>query len=192
MSYLYINTAFKETELALFSEDSLGFYKKWEAKNQMKELLEEMKVIDFDTIKGLVVNIGPGRFGALRIGLSFAQTLAYSKKIPLYPFKSMDYFYALKERFSLEDTTIFIQQIAINEVLINGKAERFEKLPPSKLQWVGEVKTVYMLPDSWEKTSVLEERDLDFFQILLCKLQPQVSISLEYGKEPSVSLSKKN
>lgn len=192
MNFFYINTAFKETELALFSKDSLIFYKKWEAENQMKELLDAMKDIDFNKLAGVLVNIGPGRFSALRVGLSFAQTLSYSKNIPLYPFKSLEYFYALRQSFSLPGDMVFLQQVAVNEVFINGEGERFEKLPQNKLQWWGELRTPHMLPSTWEEVLVPEERDKEFFQTLMKKLKIQKSVSLEYGKEPSISLSKTN
>jgi tRNA threonylcarbamoyladenosine biosynthesis protein TsaB len=38
---------------------------------------------NFDLLKGIIVNSGPGSFTGLRIGISVANTIAYSKNIPI-------------------------------------------------------------------------------------------------------------
>ena len=42
-----------------------------------------------DHIKAIAINIGPGSFTGLRIGLGFAKGIAYSKEIPIIPVPSM-------------------------------------------------------------------------------------------------------
>ncbi len=47
------------------------------------------KVNHMENIKAIAINIGPGSFTGLRIGLSFAKGIAYSKKLPIIPVSSM-------------------------------------------------------------------------------------------------------
>ena len=42
-----------------------------------------------DHIEAIAINIGPGSFTGLRIGLGFAKGIAYSKEIPIIPVPSM-------------------------------------------------------------------------------------------------------
>ena len=43
----------------------------------------------FSDLNGVVVSTGPGRFTSLRVGISFAKTLAFIQKIAVYPLSSL-------------------------------------------------------------------------------------------------------
>lgn len=51
----------------------------------LKKLLEllENNGIEWDSIKGLIVFKGPGSFTGLRIGVTVANSISYSKKVPI-------------------------------------------------------------------------------------------------------------
>ena len=53
-----------------------------------------------DDIDAIAISIGPGSFTGLRIGLSFAKGLAFSKNLPIIPISTMmSLAYSLKEDF---------------------------------------------------------------------------------------------
>ena len=191
MSYLYINTAFQKMEISVFSKDSVEFFYEWEPVNYMMEFLKYMEKINFQNIQGVLVNIGPGRFGSLRMGLSFANTIAYTHKIPLYPYKSIQYYNALKKRFILDDSLCFLQQTGIADVFVNGVLTSFTELSQKPCLWFGDVRTPESLPRSWFHKNIDSIRDLQFFHLLYASLQAKKNISLEYGREPSIHIEKK-
>ena len=52
-----------------------------------------------DDIDGIAISIGPGSFTGLRVGLSFAKGLAFSKGLPIIPISTMmSLAYALKKK----------------------------------------------------------------------------------------------
>ena len=65
--------------------------------NQYDTLVKELDCI--------VINIGPGSFTGLRIGVSFAKGLCMANKIPLIPLKSFD---IMKNKISYSDTIFYI------------------------------------------------------------------------------------
>ena len=82
---LIIDTAAENTFMGLWDSD-------WLAKNEFKggrelnaKIITELKNVCqcFDKLTGIIVNAGPGSFTGLRIGLSVANTIAYSQNIPI-------------------------------------------------------------------------------------------------------------
>ena len=61
--------------------------KEWQADRTLaKSLLKELSTIldgDFQQLTGLIVFSGPGSFTGLRIGITVANTVAYSESIPV-------------------------------------------------------------------------------------------------------------
>ena len=53
----------------------------------IKELIDKYNLIKID---GIAVSIGPGSYTGLRIGLSLAKGIAFSKEIPLIPISTFD------------------------------------------------------------------------------------------------------
>jgi hypothetical protein len=188
MSYLYINTAFSHMEISVFSENSVVFFKRWEPVNYMMGFLHHMEKIDFHSLSGLLVNIGPGRFGSLRMGLSFVNTISYTHNIPIYPYKSIQYFHALKKRFSLDDSLCFLQQTGVADVFVNGVLQSFNDVSEKKCSWYGDIRTPEKLPSRWSYKDIKPLRDKEFFVILLQSLEVQKNISLEYGRNPSIHI----
>lgn len=90
MFILTIRTDKPEAELGLFEGDTKLAYSAWPAHRQLaetihlkiKELLESQGR-SLDDLAGVAVFKGPGSFTGLRIGLSVANTLADSLKLPI-------------------------------------------------------------------------------------------------------------
>lgn len=77
-------------EIGLYKDDTQVSYYTWEAGRQLardllKVLHEQLQKngCDWHDITGLVAFKGPGSFTGLRIGLTVANTLAYSEKAPI-------------------------------------------------------------------------------------------------------------
>ncbi len=54
-----------------------------------QNLLKKLK-IQSSAITSIALSIGPGRFTGLRVGLSFAKTIAFVHQIPIYPICSLE------------------------------------------------------------------------------------------------------
>ena len=57
--------------------------------HKVEELLHSAQ-LSIDQIDLIAVNIGPGRFTGIRVGVAFAKGLATALKIPTYPVRSLD------------------------------------------------------------------------------------------------------
>jgi tRNA threonylcarbamoyladenosine biosynthesis protein TsaB len=90
MLILAIRTDKPESEIGLFDDLNKLTYLKWQAHLELAETIhKKVSALLKDTLKswhelnGLVVYKGPGSFTGLRIGIAFANTLAYSLDIPI-------------------------------------------------------------------------------------------------------------
>jgi tRNA threonylcarbamoyladenosine biosynthesis protein TsaB len=90
MLILVLRTDKPEAELGLFDDNRRLAYIKWPAHRELAEAIH--KKIDqllkpegksLNDIEGIVVFKGPGSFTGLRIGITVANALAYSQKIPI-------------------------------------------------------------------------------------------------------------
>lgn len=102
---LYLDTSTEEAEIAVVDtgEEFLTFHeRRWQAGRELSKtlsknvdsLLANYK-IGYEDLCGVVVFVGPGSFTGLRIGISFANGLAFALGIPIYETKS-------KESFALD------------------------------------------------------------------------------------------
>ena len=90
MIILALRTDKPEAELYLYKDKTKLGETKWQAHRELsntlhtkiKEILN-MSSILLDEIEGIVCFEGPGSFTGLRIGLSVANTLAYSYSLPI-------------------------------------------------------------------------------------------------------------
>lgn len=84
---LAIKTDSPIAELYLFDGDKQAAKDVWEAGNklslQLNEHVENLLGKDYKKLTGIVVFQGPGSFTGLRIGITVANTLAYSLEIPI-------------------------------------------------------------------------------------------------------------
>lgn len=98
MIVLGIKTDQPEATLCLYNGKDNTEYS-WQAHRELsdtihikiKDLLNKNK-INYNTLTGLVVFEGPGSFTGLRIGITVANTLAYSLNIPIVGTNGEDWF----------------------------------------------------------------------------------------------------
>jgi len=91
---LYLDTSEMTATIAVFKGEKKLVEEKWEAGRELSktlsgkyvEVLKEAK-ITADDLSGICVFVGPGSFTGLRIGLSFANGLAFALGIPIYETK---------------------------------------------------------------------------------------------------------
>lgn len=90
MIILTLRTDKPEAEIGLFDDQKQLAYETWQAHRQLAETLHQKisQVLaanhkTFDDIGGIVIFSGSGSFTGLRIGVSVANTLAYSLSCPI-------------------------------------------------------------------------------------------------------------
>lgn len=90
MIILSLRTDKPESEIGLFEYENQIAYEVWQAHRALAEtihlkikLVLEANNLSLNDIEGIVAYIGPGSFTGLRIGLSVANGLAYSLKVPI-------------------------------------------------------------------------------------------------------------
>ena len=90
MLILAIRTDKPEAEIGLFDDNAQIAYEIWQAHRQLAETVHaklaellDKQSKDWSDIAGIVAYQGPGSFTGLRIGLSVANALAASYKVPI-------------------------------------------------------------------------------------------------------------
>lgn len=91
---LYLDTSESEANLAVYMNNEKIADVRWEAGRELSktlskkytEILKKSKISQ-NEIAGICVFSGPGSFTGLRIGISFANALAYGLSIPIYETK---------------------------------------------------------------------------------------------------------
>jgi tRNA threonylcarbamoyladenosine biosynthesis protein TsaB len=90
MIILTLRTDNPQAEIGLYDDQKQLAYMNWQADRQLADTIHDKiqeilnkSSISLEGINGLVVFKGPGSFTGLRIGVTVANTLAYSFKIPI-------------------------------------------------------------------------------------------------------------
>lgn len=184
--YLFLNTAFSFTEIAVFSDSELFFSKRFESKNEVKDIAiilekELFPRINSCQIKGILVSKGPGRFTSLRSGAMYAKTIAFLYHTPVHPFKTDMYIETLTPKAKA------LIQTGIQEVFFEGSIHHFSALSTDALLCSGEVKTPNLLPTEWTLVPI-PAISHDALMALLEKVPAQKDFDLFYGKEPNITV----
>lgn len=85
-----LDTSTPTCRMGLYVSDQKTIFTSWEAHRELADrLLREIDAFlsaqntEIYSLKGIVVHKGPGSFTGLRIGITVANTLAHSLKIPI-------------------------------------------------------------------------------------------------------------
>lgn len=89
--FLFLDTSEPDAVISVYDNLRLIATKKWHAHRELSatlshkysEIIDEAKV-NSENITGILVFPGPGSFTGLRIGISFANALAYGLGIPIF------------------------------------------------------------------------------------------------------------
>jgi len=124
---LALDTSSKKISLALFWPKKLEKEISWLTKETSSELLPKIEWflrkngVKLKDLKAIAVFQGPGSFTGLRVGISVANTLGYSLKIPVFGFAGSQY----------QDNPLFMAK------------EVFERLKRKKVQVGNFAKPIY-------------------------------------------------
>lgn len=94
MKILAINTALPQTEVVLFNGDQVLLNKSWPSNYDEAEKLLPVIKGTFKNLEGLdkiLVIAGPGAFTGLRVGITIANTLAFTQKVPIISISTFEY-----------------------------------------------------------------------------------------------------
>ncbi len=99
MITLFIDTHSSFAIMALYKDEKLWLKKEMDGQQNhssicmpsLVSLLEEAQ-INLDDISDIVVVIGPGSFTGVRLGVTIAKTIAYTKNIPIRTLTSLELF----------------------------------------------------------------------------------------------------
>lgn len=100
---LIIDTATSPSSLILMCSDHNFYQKTLTNQNASSSIYSYLEIlcsessIQIQDLQSIVVGLGPGSFTGIRIGLSLAQALSYSLKIPLKGYCSLMAYYVSKE-----------------------------------------------------------------------------------------------
>jgi tRNA threonylcarbamoyladenosine biosynthesis protein TsaB len=89
--YLFLDTSEPDAVISVYESDNRIATEKWHAHRELSatlshkysEIIKEAG-LKSDALTGILVFLGPGSFTGLRIGLSFANALAYGLGIPIF------------------------------------------------------------------------------------------------------------
>lgn len=110
LKYLFLDTATTNLVVAIVIDNEVRYLKQEMCKQKMSEKL--MPIIDeafkstniqINELDKIFVTNGPGSFTGIRIGLTFAKTLAWSLNIPVVPISSLEVMASKKASMALID-----------------------------------------------------------------------------------------
>jgi len=110
LKYLFLDTATTNLVVAIVIDNEIRYLKQEICKQSMSEKL--MPIIDeafkstniqIDELDKIFVTNGPGSFTGIRIGLTFAKTLAWTLNIPVVPISSLEVMASKKASMALID-----------------------------------------------------------------------------------------
>lgn len=145
----------------------------------LREALEksELKISD---LQGLAIDVGPGSFTGIRVGLNLIKALAFAQNLPIFQFSSLDILLSERTQNSYAVINAFK-----NSVFFAGQDAEGKSIPPQVLavkqlaDWLGAVpnpEAVYLAGDGLTTIPTLKE---------LARARPFLRPSSPVGDFPS-------
>ena len=143
MNTLYINTALKQTHIAVFADETLLCEKSWDGYFHefdtlipaIEGMLADANMTICDIEQG-VVCVGPGGFTSVRLGVSTANALGFALQIP---FASIDLFTLLEHLFSEQKDLCILIEANPEEIFVKGLGKWSSVFPEARLMKLIEV-----------------------------------------------------
>lgn len=75
-----------------FGLERTGVWQEDSARNASGKVLEILsrEKLDLETVESILIDVGPGSFSGVKVGVTMAKMWSWSMKIPLYPITSFD------------------------------------------------------------------------------------------------------
>lgn len=143
MNTLYINTALKQTHIAVFAGETLLHEKSWDGYfHEFDTLIPAVEAMLADakmTIREIhqgVVCVGPGGFTSVRLGVSTANALSFALQIP---FAAIDLFTLLEHLHSQQKDLCIMIEANPEEIFIKGVGRWAKVFPEARLMKLADV-----------------------------------------------------
>jgi len=122
MVTLAINTASRNTQIALLQDNKILKEKEWvSANDESEKLMPEIdkllknKKLKYSDLNEIIVVKGPGSFTGLRVGVSVANAISYVQKIPVY---GVDTFNFLRAKSNEKDIEVIVLLAGRSEIYV--------------------------------------------------------------------------
>ena len=123
MYSLAVDTATTQGSLALFKDKSLIDQCLWEKTGSHSEFITQQFVrllkkhsLNANAIKRVAVNIGPGSFTGIRVGINFARALGYTLKVPIFAANSLELLALFFSQSCEKSCDFFVAQYAFRDL----------------------------------------------------------------------------
>jgi len=141
LKYLFLDTATTNLVVAIIIDNEVRYLKQEMCKQKMSEKL--MPIIDeafkstniqINELDKIFVTNGPGSFTGIRIGLTFAKTLAWTLNVPVVPISSLEVMASKKASMALIDARR-------GYVFVGGYDDELKAVYADKYAKLDEIKT---------------------------------------------------
>ncbi len=159
MHDLVIDTSTATCSTALFKDDILlDYYHKYIGRGHAEILIPEIKKVIGDTIPDQIyVNIGPGSFTGIRIGISAARALALAWDIPCFGYSTMQLVASMAKNKIGTDISNDERQGAIDVIMNGGHGEFYVQSFNNTLTMLNQIKS--LSPDDYDSTASYQTGD---------------------------------
>lgn len=159
MHNLVIDTSTATCSIALFKDDELSqYYHEFIGRGHAEILIPEIKKIIGDTIPNQIyVNIGPGSFTGIRIGISAARALALAWDIPCAGYSTMQLVASMAKQKITDSTALKEEKTAIDVIMNGGHGEFYVQSFDYDITPIGEISS--LLPSDYDSTASYQTGD---------------------------------
>ncbi len=175
---LIIDTSTATCSIALFKDHELTqYYHEFIGRGHAEVLIPELKIILGDIVPDQIyVNIGPGSFTGIRIGISAARALSLAWHIPCSGYSTMQLMASMAKQNIKTDSEIGEQQAAIDVIMNGGHGEFYVQSFDHAINPLGHIKS--LLPHDYDGKAAYQTGDKAF------ALAPEKQSNIILGNGP--------